>query len=133
MSDTVKAVATKPGFTPGPWRFDPLNTIIVSDAAKSESGSPMQVIDLMGVMGGDDSDADVRLIAAAPRMYAALEAVNLAAVSLDPETFEYGFCVQWNSIQKVMTALAEVRGEIARFDSIEALMADLNDDEGQAA
>ena len=36
---------------------------------------------------------------------AALEAVNMSAVSLHPDTFEYGFRVDWAAIQKVMAAL----------------------------
>lgn len=41
------------------------------------------------------------------QMLEALLAVNNSAVSLDPETFEYGFRVEWSAIQKVMDALAQ--------------------------
>lgn len=59
---------TEPKFTPGPWNYK--DTEIISTHEKR--GRPVSVVDLFGAMGGEDSDADAYLMAAAPELYEAL-------------------------------------------------------------
>ncbi|MGB0971870.1 MAG: hypothetical protein ACPGVG_13055 [Mycobacterium sp.] len=56
--------------TPGPWRYDATRSVespcILSDAIDPETGQPFCVVSLGGAMGGEDTNADARPIAAAP-------------------------------------------------------------------
>lgn len=65
--------------TPGPWRYDEKRCAILVGEDKEENGFVVEpatkVLDLYGAMGGDDTDADARLITAAPEL---LEALNKA-------------------------------------------------------
>lgn len=63
----------KPNFTPGPW------TVETHDDAMSVETEPVyqtkcygMIRKVIAVMQGDDADANARLIASAPDMYAAL-------------------------------------------------------------
>lgn len=67
--------------TPGPWKYNKERSAIVSETAwlvePSEEldtqGIPLDVLSLYGAMGGEDTQADARLIAAAPDMLAILK------------------------------------------------------------
>jgi hypothetical protein len=66
--------------TPGPWRYDKFHcTILSGEDKENEDGELVKlatrVVDCYGALGGDDTDADVRLIVAAPELLAALKAV----------------------------------------------------------
>lgn len=67
--------AARVGHTPGPWSIDGTR-IVASDS--------VCVVDCVGAMGGDDSQADKRLLAAAPELLAALQSASRALTELDP-------------------------------------------------
>lgn len=77
--------------TPGPWRYDPARNSIVTDAILFDvlgNGSEMQpqdVISTFGAMSGDDINADIALIVAAPILLAALEKLHDAC----PVEYDY--------------------------------------------
>lgn len=56
--------------TPGPWRIEDTRIRGVN-----ADGEGINVVDCRGAMGGDDTDADMCLIAAAPDLLAALQRV----------------------------------------------------------
>ena len=56
-------------FTPGPWFYNYDDYCIVNQAGVS-------VVNVHGAMGGNDTNADIALIAAAPAMYEALSQVQ---------------------------------------------------------
>ena len=66
--------------TPGPWAHDKRLNLIYSQSAylvtpsifDDEEGVPMTVISTFAAMGGNDIEADVALIVAAPEMLGAL-------------------------------------------------------------
>ena len=68
--------------TPGPWKYDEQRCAIVSLARWftepeddcSGEGVRLSIVDLYGAMGGENTGADARLIAAAPELLEALEA-----------------------------------------------------------
>lgn len=60
---------SKATYTPGPWRIHATD-IVGANAAV--------VVDCLGAMGGDDTDADKRLIAAAPELLAACQSLMRA-------------------------------------------------------
>ena len=94
MSDTK--------FTPGPWKYDRGECAIISQA----DGLPLNavyIVSLLGAMGGRDTDADARLIAAAPRLYHALEELAIHAEHWCPPHSEI--------VAEAKAALAAARGE----------------------
>ena len=54
-------------FTPGPWFYNYDDHCIVNQAGVS-------IVNVRGAMSGNDTNADIALIAAAPAMYEALKA-----------------------------------------------------------
>ena len=59
--------------TPGPWVYDRHDCTIYSTTEIDEDCGPTGVVCVYGAMGGDDSDADIRLITAAPELLVALQ------------------------------------------------------------
>lgn len=109
--------------TPGPWRYDREKSRIVSESAfedwsldkdVSDEPVPISVVDLMGAMGGADTQADARLIAAAPDLLAALEEAGSiidALWSNSAARSEYG----WDksdgaSFEKIRAAICRATG-----------------------
>ncbi len=64
---------TQPKHTPGPWSYE----------GGMIKGPGTTIVDLHGAMGGDDTEADARLIAAAPDLLATLSAWTDWAVNRD--------------------------------------------------
>lgn len=82
------------GYTPGPWRIEGtkiLGNQVFVEATDFEDAIPVTVIDCYGGMGGDDTEADKRLISAAPRMYEALKEADELILKL---TGRRSFAVQ---------------------------------------
>ena len=97
-------MTNEPKFTPGPWNYK--GSEIISTHEKR--GRPVSVVDLFGAMGGEDSDADAHLIAAAPDLYEALE--HLQSVQNGPPLIR--FEADWQeAMAKTKAALAKARGE----------------------
>lgn len=98
--------------TPGPWRHDRDNARIVSattfyDYSEDDDPQPVSVVSLFGAMGGEDTAADARLIAAAPELLGALEELarlmdDVLAGEYQPDSF---------TTQPAMRAIAEALGE----------------------
>lgn len=72
-------------FTPGPWIYKS-NGIhsttqwqVEPNLADLEEGVPTTIISTFAVMGGDDVQADIRLIVKAPEMYTLLMRINGSA------------------------------------------------------
>jgi hypothetical protein len=83
--------------TPGPWHYMPGYPAIVSEVVEipgdfeaGTSAEMLKVVDLFGAMGGDDTGADARLMAASPRLLDALrgllECPALNEDEAEPET-----------------------------------------------
>lgn len=76
--------------TKGPWiikdsKIISLNSWLVSPS-DGEEGIPTTVVDLHGAMGGDDSRADAKLIAAAPELLRLLkETIDISIWYFDNE------------------------------------------------
>lgn len=103
-----------PGFTPGPWRVMEPNawwpgveasdvSIVVWDAPKTEKDARDSEV---GVQGNDHEEAlaNAHLIAAAPDLFEALEAVVAAFFASDPSVHE-------RAMHKATAALTKARGE----------------------
>jgi hypothetical protein len=81
--------------TPGPWAYDPDTSHIISTTAfedwsldlPDEEPVPKRVLCLISAMGGDDSQADLALLVAAPKLLRALHAVidGAAWAHIDPD------------------------------------------------
>ncbi len=70
--------------TPGPWRVKGCKIISATASRWTPIGDerePITVIDGRGAMGGNDTDADARLMAAAPELLEALD--DMLAAFLD--------------------------------------------------
>ena len=86
--------------TPGPWFYNYDDHCIVNQAGVS-------VVNVRGAMGGNDTNADTALIAAAPAMYEALGELiaylrnNVADEALD----------NWAPVLKAAYALAQAEGK----------------------
>lgn len=70
--------------TPGPWRYEKSKCAILAGEDKVEDGLVVEpatsIVDLYGAMGGEDTDADARLMAAAPELLDALRMALRAPV-----------------------------------------------------
>ena len=65
--------------TPGSWRYDKERCGIFAGESKEdedglEVGNEVRIVDLYGAMGGEDTDADARLIASAPDLLGGCQA-----------------------------------------------------------
>ena len=95
---------TKAKFTPGPWKFNTTKTALLSFDEKNRhfyvyNASPYNSI--------EPNSTDAALIAAAPELYAALEALLKAVdsgIESDPELWRRG-------VSLANKALAKARGE----------------------
>jgi hypothetical protein len=69
--------------TPGPWAYDPTTHHIVSTTVFEDYTDgldekiPKRVLCTYGAMGGDDTNADLALIVAAPLMFRVIELAKL--------------------------------------------------------
>jgi hypothetical protein len=89
---------TRAQHTPGPWAYKDSKIIAVNvrpDWATDEDDADERVcvIDLYGAMGGDDTRADARLIAAAPELLAALQEVANRGYMFDHDAPLYRQCL----------------------------------------
>ncbi len=107
--------------TPGPWRYDADDCRIMSSALTDWEGKPASVVDLRGAMGGDDSDADAHLIAAAPELLEALEKARLELSGIeslprhsredDAEVIDAMQQKAWRAMRLIDPIIAKARGE----------------------
>jgi hypothetical protein len=66
-------LSMKTKHTPGPWRHNGKRNAIESTTEMVYEDQPVQVISTFAAMGGENTDADILLIAAAPDLLEALE------------------------------------------------------------
>lgn len=97
------------GFTPGPWRYENNESRIVTDSPLCTNfmGDPRPVLDLFGAMGGDDTNADASLIAAAPDMFESLTLCHRVM-------HECTAVLTANDCAKVVAAMAVARATLAK-------------------
>lgn len=112
---------TNEKFTPGPWRYEqgsrnPWAPCIVS-AHRTEYGEETMVVNLQGAMGGDDVNADARLIAAAPALFEALARLRTIGARISVHKHA-GLTVtneDWSEMHEALNtaraALSAARGE----------------------
>ena len=79
-------------YTPGPWavrNHQIISTVTRPDwADEDDQDERICVVELLGAMGGEDSEADAQLIAAAPDLYAACDMILAADGDIDLINFQ---------------------------------------------
>lgn len=106
------ATETKPKFTPGPWGYDP-------EIHRVYSVQTNTIVAAIHVRGNPACEAawpgDARLIAAAPDLYAAGEALVAAAgeveAMLDAGEAAPDDSAMWEAVSAMRAALRRARGE----------------------
>lgn len=110
---------SKPAFTPGPWVFAPERAPtsrgfcrIVGSEAKPNRRNLVHVMGLYCDAKGVEADANARLIAAAPALYDAVEALVECFIKRGPFDEPLGSSEQAPSINAGIAALKQARGEL---------------------
>lgn len=100
--------------TPGPWRYRDDRSDIVScvswyqEPLDGDDGLPTRIVDLVGAMGGDNTTADAKLIAAAPEL---LEACRAALRMCEAMESSGNMVVVYNAHDAIKGAIAKAEGK----------------------
>lgn len=119
-------MSTKTKWTPGPWIPERFNegradeSITITAYAKDDTNmvGPAEIADISD-MGMSDAEANARLIAAAPKLYRALQAIiepaNERTIRFDSKREYYVADIEGGELALAQTALAEARGESSKI------------------